>query len=154
MEKIKKFEEFLETQKNIASSEITFQDEMEYWQLYEMSKVGEISNYTIFINSDDPGNIPHFHIIDSASYKNKKSGPWEFHTCLEIGNPKYFHHKSERKEDKINKSFAKQLISFLSSKKKGDLTNWDYVITLWNDNNSQMNVDEDTPIPDYTKIND
>ena len=117
-----------------------------------MSKVGELSRYTIFINSNEPVNIPHFHIIDSTSYKNIKS--CEFHTCLEIGNPKYFHHKNERKEDKINKSFAKQLISFLSSKKKGDLTNWDYVITLWNDNNSQMNVDEDTPIPDYTKIND
>lgn len=116
--RLRNLKNFLETQKDLVPSEITFQDEMEYWQLYEMSKVGELSKYTIFINSDDPGNIPHFHIIDSASYKNKKTGPLEFHTCIEIGNPKYFHHKSERKEDKINKSFAKQLISFLSSKRK------------------------------------
>ena len=33
MGKIVKFEKFLETQKNVASSEITFQDEMEYWPM-------------------------------------------------------------------------------------------------------------------------
>lgn len=122
-----------------------------HWQLYEMSKVGIIGQYTIFINSDDPGMIPHFHIIDTASYKNKKTGPWKFHTCLEIKDAKYFHHKSKHKEDKINKRFAQELINFLSAKKQNSNdTNWTYLINLWNDNNSPVNVDINTSIPDYT----
>lgn len=152
---VKKFEEFIVD----SYQDFGVQDEMESWMLFEMSKVGEFKgkkyNFTIFVNTDDPGNTPHFHIIDSSSYRNKKSGPWEFHTCLEIRNPKYFHHKSIRKEDRITNEFAEKLIKFLSSDKKANFTYWQYILTLWNDNNSKQIVDEDnTPIPDYTKVND
>ena len=34
-------------------------------ELYEMARAGYIDNLEIFVNTDDSGNIAHFHIRDS-----------------------------------------------------------------------------------------
>ena len=126
-----------------------------YWQLFEKSRVGDVGKYTVYINSDDSGLMPHFHIIDSASYNNKKDDPWEFHTCLEILRTKYFRHKSKQKDDIINTAMAAELIAFLSAPKTNSRdTNWQYLINLWNDNNTNVGVSPDMPIPDYTRVNE
>ena len=116
--------------------------------LLEMARVGFIDNkYEVYIHTDDPGNIPHFHIGGAATRGQK------FHTCIRIDVPKYFHHTG--KEDVLSSSMKKDLVRFLKSKPlklKRYSTNWEVVVDMWNNNNSKVQIPEDTPIPDYTKL--
>jgi len=115
--------------------------------LNEMARVGFFSDFEVWIRTDDPGNIPHFHVWD----KNSKGGL--FHTCVKIETPEYFHHTG--KEDIFNSKQKKELVEFLQAKplkSHWHPTNWDFIITLWNANNSKAEVSEDQDIPDYTKL--
>ena len=114
--------------------------------LMEMARVGFFDEYEIYIHTDDPGNIPHFHIWDAETKGNK------YHTCIRIDKPEYFHHTG--KEDTLNSKDKKDLVKFLNSKPKNKRynTNWEYLVSMWNDNNSKINVDEDIEMPDYTKL--
>ena len=115
--------------------------------LLEMARVGFIDDeYEVYIHTDDPGNIPNFHIWDAETRGQK------FHTCIRIESPEYFHHTG--KEDYLNSSMRKELVSFLKSKSKNKRfsSNWEYLVSMWNDNNSKMNVPEDITMPDYTKL--
>lgn len=116
--------------------------------LCEMARVGDLDNkLEVYVRTDDAGNLPHFHIWDKASKGQ------EFHTCVQITKPEYFHH--DGKEDVLNKSQRKSLVKFLMSKptktKKFD-TFWEAILTLWNMNNSDMDVDEDQEMPDYVNM--
>lgn len=66
-----------------------------------------------------------------------------------IESPKYFHHTG--KEDILNNRLKKDLIKFLNDKSKNNRfsTNWEYLVSMWNDNNSKRYVPEDIPIPNY-----
>lgn len=115
--------------------------------LLEMARVGFIDGeYEVYIHTDDPGNVPHFHIWDAETRGQK------FHTCICIESPEYFHHNG--KEDYLNSSMRKELVRFLKGKSKNKRfsSNWEYLVSMWNDNNSKMNVPEDITIPDYTKL--
>lgn len=116
--------------------------------LLEMARVGFIDDeYEVYIHTDDPGNVPHFHIWDAETRGQK------FHTCIKIESPEYFHHTG--KEDYLNSSMRKELIKFLKSKPtklKRYNTNWEVVVDMWNANNSKANVPDDLPMPDYTKL--
>lgn len=120
-------------------------------KLEEMAvRVGviEVGNYLIYVNTDDSGNVAHFHCVDANTRGN------EFHTCICIDKPEYFLH--EGKTDKItNGKERKALDRFLRepfSKPKFNGTNWDYIVMIWNMNNSQVTVDEEMSQPDYTKL--
>lgn len=115
--------------------------------LLEMARVGFIDDeYEVYIHTDDPGNIPHFHIWDAETRGQK------FHTCIRIESPEYFHHTG--KEAYLNSSMRKELVSFLKSKSKNKRfsSNWEYLVSMWNDNNSKINVPEDITMPYYTKL--
>lgn len=116
--------------------------------LLEMARVGFIDDeYEVYIHTDDPGNAPHFHILDAETRGQK------FHTCIKIESPEYFHHTG--KEDYLNSNMRKELIKFLKSKPtklKRYNTNWEVVVDMWNANNSKANVPDDLPMPDYTKL--
>lgn len=115
--------------------------------LLEMARVGYFSDFEVWIRTDDPGNIPHFHVWD----KNSKGGL--FHACVQILKPEYFHHTG--KEDEFNAKQKKELIQFLNSKPlkaKRYKTNWEFIVTLWNVNNFSMEVPEDLEIPDYALL--
>ena len=115
--------------------------------LNEMARVGFFSDFEVWIRTDDSGNIPHFHVWD----KNSKGGL--FHICVKIESPEYFHHNG--KEDVFNSKQKKELIEFLNekpAKSRWHPTNWDFILTLWNANNSKVEVPEDLSIPDYTKL--
>lgn len=118
--------------------------------LLEMAQVGPLDNkLIIYIRSNDGGSIPHFHIVDKQTLGK------DFHTCVEIKTNKYFHHTG--KEDILNSKQRKNLNDFFKQKHKSaklNLTNWEYCLILWNDNNSNMNVPEDLEQPDYTEIFD
>lgn len=119
----------------------------EKW-LAEMAKVGTIDgNYDIVVWPRDCGEIPHFHIWDSNTRGN------EFHTCIKLEKPEYFHHTG--KEDVLNSKMKKELVTFLQAKskvKKAELTNWQWLVILWNMNESKHNVDEDLIMPDYSLL--
>lgn len=78
----------------------------------------------------------------------------EFYTCIRIDEASYFHHGC--KEDMLNSKQRKQLVSFLMSPhkyKRFSGTNWEYLVFLWNnENNSQANVEEDQPMPNYLNL--
>ena len=125
----------------------TVKDQYDEQLLLEMARVGFFSDFEVWIRTDDPGNIPHFHVWD----KNSKGGL--FHTCVKIMKPEYFHHTG--KEDVFNGKQKRELIDFLNAKptkSKWHPTNWDFILTVWNANNSKMEVPEDYPIPDYNKL--
>lgn len=113
--------------------------------LIEMANIGSIDNKLVaIIRMNDPGNIPHFHIVDKATLGR------DFHTCIKIEAPEYFHH--EGKEDVLNSKQRKNLNDFLKNKNELGVTNWRYLVTTWNINNSNKNVDKDIVQPDYTKL--
>lgn len=111
----------------------------------EMANIGSIDNKLVaIIRMNDPGNIPHFHIVDKATLGR------DFHICIKIEAPEYFHH--EGKEDVLNNKQRKNLNDFLKNKNELGVTNWKYLVTTWNINNSNKNVDKDITQPDYTKL--
>lgn len=113
--------------------------------LMEMANIGSIDNKLVaIIRMNDPGNIPHFHIVDKATLGR------DFHTCIKIEAPEYFHY--EGKEDVLNSKQRKNLNDFLKNKNELGVTNWKYLVTTWNINNSNKNVDKDIAQPDYTKL--
>lgn len=60
--------------------------------VYEMARVGYFPYGTekieIYVRSDDPGKIPHFHV--------RKRGSWE--TCIKFESAEYFLHGSYKKK--------------------------------------------------------
>lgn len=115
--------------------------------LNEMARVGFMNDdkYEIWIRTDDPGKYPHMHIWDYST-KGKK-----FHCCVRLDKPEYFIHTG--KEDTLNSTNKKELIKFLNKEYGGlGITNWKRILMLWNDNNSDVHIDIDSEMPDYTKL--
>ena len=115
--------------------------------LKEMAKIGSIDtqvgktgNYEIWIYTNDPGNKPHFHIV------NYQTG---FSSCIEICKPEYFKH--EGKTDELNHKLKKSLVHFLSSTKKRGGTYWEFLCECWDANNSNMELPDEIydNMPDY-----
>lgn len=107
--------------------------------IYAMSRIGILpQNIELRIYTDDPGKIPHFHFVS----KDGLDG------CIRIDKPEYFphgHHKS-----KLNTRQIRELVRFLKKpSKKSGMTNWEVVLLFWNTNNSDIELPEDYPMPDY-----
>ena len=117
----------------------------EQW-LAEMAKVGTIDDeYDVVIWPKDNGDVPHFHIWDSNTRGSI------FHTCVKIERAEYFHHTG--KEGVLNSKMKKELVRFLKSfSKRWNMTMWEVILKLWNDNESKHNVEEDLPMPDYMQL--
>ena len=120
--------------------------------LLEMARVGYFfrDKFEVYIHTDDPGNEPHFHIRDASTRGQ------DFHTCIKILSPEYFHHTG--KEDVLNSHEKKALVEFLkekptNSKKTAFVSNWDKLVYEWNENNSNVYVDEDMEMPNYMDLN-
>lgn len=121
--------------------------------LCEMARVGYFfdNKYEVYIHTNDPGDEPHFHVRDVGTQGD------EFHTCVKIKEAMYFRHPG--KMDVMNSHMKKNLVDFLNAtppKKKNVSfsSNWEKVIYEWNENNSNMQVDEEQVMPDYTQIID
>lgn len=115
--------------------------------LLEIARVEFMNGkYEIYIYTDDLSDIPHFHIWD------KETKGQNFHTCIKIITPEYFYHTG--KENILNNKMKKELIEFLQlpSKNKRYSTNWEYLVSMWNDNNSSINIPEDISMPNYMKL--
>ena len=118
--------------------------------LYKMAVVGyfttfkkngkqESQKFKVFVCGDEFA-IPHMHIWDDETDGNK------------IG---YFLHTG--KEDILTPKQKKYLVAFLKEecKNKRYKTNWEYALSMWNDNNTdKTQVDETSEVLDYTKLKD
>lgn len=112
--------------------------------LYERARIGFLGNYDVFICTDDSG-VPHFHIWDRESKGAK------FHTCIRIGCAEYYRHTGT--EASLTQTEKENLCAFLKREHKPFLTNWEYLICMWNDNNDSIHVDENAEMPDYMQLN-
>lgn len=109
--------------------------------IYAMARVGITSdNIEIRVYTDDPGHIPHFHFIGDG-----------LDGCIRIDKAEYFphgHHKS-----KLNTKQIRKLVKFLKSNNNHyGLTNWQTLLLFWNTNNSDIELPDDYPMPDYLNI--
>jgi hypothetical protein len=116
-------------------------------ELNEMAQIGEFDTYAVWVRTNDPGNIPHFHVWDINTHGDK------FHTCVRLDKPEYFHHNG--KEDSFNSKEKKELMQFLSSIDidEEDRTYWQTLVIEWNRNNSSRKVDKNLSMPDYRLLN-
>lgn len=115
--------------------------------LNKMARIGKIcdDHYEIYIRTDDAGNIPHMHIWDFSTRGQK------FHTCIRLDKAEYFHHTG--KEDVLNNKMKKDLMKFLNTfNNKWNMTNWQRLLMEWNDNNSSVEVDENSQLPNYINL--
>ena len=114
--------------------------------IYGMSRVGYSNGYEVYVNTDDPGNIPHFHYRDKDDWS-------KFHSCIRIDKADYFQH--EGKEDTLNAHQRKDLQEFMESPVddikygKSFKNNWELVCFLWNINNSTKRIDDNIKMPNY-----
>ena len=140
MEKIKNFNEFVNSKTLNEKTPTKEWDDM----LLEMAQIGTFNKYTIIVWTNDSGNIPHFHIVDSSTRGE------EFHTCIKIEKPEYFHHTG--KVDVLNSKERKSLVDFLKNPIDEDISNWEFLIMTWNSNNLNKKLSKKIPMPDYTNI--
>jgi hypothetical protein len=114
-----------------------------------MARVGYAAGLEIYVNTNDAGSIPHFHIRDKDDWD-------KFHSCIKILSAEYFAH--EGKEDTLNSKQRKKLQEFLSSPADIDIkgatipNNWKYICILWNSNNSSTRIPKDAKMPDYRQL--
>lgn len=109
--------------------------------IYAMARVGYTEdNIELRIYTDDPGKIPHFHFKGD-----------NLDGCIRIDKAEYFPHNKHT--SKLNSKQIKHLIKFLKSPYKNwGISNWKYLVALWNDNNSDISFPDDAEMPDYTLL--
>lgn len=125
--------------------------------IFEMASVGyfsimknnksKASKFKVFVNGKE-GNIPHMHIWDDDTDGS------QFHTCVCLSSIEYFLYTG--KENKLTSKQKECLVEFLKgecTKNKRYKTNWEYALSMWNDNNTdKIQVDENSEVLDYTKL--
>lgn len=124
-------------------------------RLDEMAQIGVIgSKYIVRVWTNDPGHIPHIHIIDSDTNGRKLDA------CVRLDKSAYFKHGAHT--DTLNASQRKMLDAFMREELKDDYfpNNYEYAVYEWNRNNSGTRVmlERDSNnrivVPDYKYISD
>ena len=111
------------------------------------SELVQRTDYEIVVWTNDPGQIPHFHIRD-ANARGK-----HFDSCIRLDCADYFVHGAHRR--KLNSAERKALVAFLASvspKNKQGSTNWRRVVDEWNRNNSTRTIPVDQTMPNYRTL--
>ena len=110
--------------------------------LLEMATIGRYGKYTYRIYGNE-GNIPHFHVLKDNNTIQ----------CIRLDKAEYFTHNGKY-TNRLNSGERKDLIEFLKLKHfdKYDITNWEYVVSQWNLENTKFIIAEDLTMPDYSKI--
>lgn len=114
----------------------------------EMARIGFIKDkleLEVYVNTDDGGELPHFHVRDKAT----RGG--QFHCCIRFDTPMYFPHEGKRST--MNAKQRKALVELLKSvDRDSGKTLWWESLHEWNRNNSDVTVDLSTPMPDYQHL--
>ena len=120
--------------------------------LTEMARVGFLDDLEICVYTDDGGNIPNVHIRDVATRGRN------FDACVKLESPEYFDHGSHT--DTLSTKQKQQLNDFMNkAPAKGVFrTNYEKAVYVWNDNNSNRDVefeyydDGRVIVPDYSTL--
>ena len=114
--------------------------------LLEMAQAGVVDDSIIIKIYGGEGPVPHFHFYEVQS---KRSG------CIKIEEASYFPHGGKYL-DTLKRWEVEELLKWLPQKskffeKRGlDVTNWQAICILWDQNNPQYELKEiDIKIPDY-----
>lgn len=119
----------------------------------EMAHVkGGFNSIKLGVFEDETGDIPHFHFYkglkpEGGIPKNARTSGG----CICFMSPNYFLHAGHK--ETMDKKEMKGLIEFLNKDHESisGITNWIYMISLWNDNNPlRKQVPINTKIPAYT----
>lgn len=114
--------------------------------LLEMARVGKIGSIEIMIYEGE-GPVPHFHFYDRQT---ERKG------CIRLDVPEYFQHGIYK--DKLTRAERKNLNEWVRSfhspfKPLGiNLTVYQYMLILWDDNNPNYPIKGDPEIPDYLSL--
>lgn len=118
----------------------------EHANLTGIALIGYIQNiYEVYVNTNDDGDEPNFHI--------RLKNAWDkFHSCIKILSCEYFEHKG--KENTLNSSLRKALVTFLQDKDEEELnkTHWQVLVTEWNRNNPTQKIDRNIEMPNYLDL--
>ena len=138
--------EYLSEFKNIILSTFV-NSHHEYFM--EETRIGEFDdengNNIIIVVFSREGSIPHLHF-----YRGKKVPPKGIGGgCIKLKEPEFFKHGTH--QDKLNPRDVKLLVEFLKQpySKLPKITNWEFVVILWNANNHTWAMPPDSKIPDY-----
>ena len=120
--------------------------------LNEMARVGFMGPLEVIVYTNDPGHIPHVHIIDSAT-RGK-----EFDTCIMLGDNKYFLHGKHN--DLLNSKLRKEFADFMEQPCRFPQyqNNYEFATMMWNANNSdsyimaQTDAEGKVLVPDYRSL--
>ena len=119
-----------------------------YFTTFNKNGKQESQKFKVFVCGDE-GEIPHMHIWDDETDGKK------IHTCVRLDKIGYFLHTG--KEDILTPKQKKYLVAFLKEecKNKRYKMNWEYALSMWNDNNTEKTqVNETSEVLDYTKLKD
>lgn len=133
----------------VSNNEFVYESHLD-----EMARVGISDGLIVLVWTDDPGYIPHVHVID-ASTKGKR-----LNTCVRLDKSAYFKHGSHT--DTLNSAQRKEFDDFMNSKPKNGRfgSNYEYACVLWNDNNSSVELElplddnGNVVVPNYRDISE
>lgn len=114
--------------------------------LLKMAQVGKFSSYTVSVYGGE-GNIPHFHF-----YTKDRS----ISGCIRIDKAEYFVHG--KCKDKLSAQDKKKFVEWIKStetpfkKYTNELTVWEYIRILWDENNEDCRISDDTLMLDYSLL--
>lgn len=122
--------------------------------LMEMARIGFIPVGTtktveVYVHTDDPGNVPHFHV---RKYGSNNQFEWE--TCIRYDSPTYFshgHYGGKIPDRKIIKQLD-SMLRMVDPDSRNNETFWHECVDEWNKNNSNIKLDKNIEQPDYTKL--
>lgn len=98
----------------------------------------------IAVGADENRGEAHFHV-----YRNKVDWrAWKNGACLLFKDNKYFDHGNNRETLDRDELFA-VVTKLKETHKVLGVSNWKYLITLWNDNNGRFVIYHNVPMPDY-----
>lgn len=115
-------------------------------ELFEMAACGYTEGMYLVIFTNDGGWVPHFHVFNNQNPKKTT-----VNACLKLETPEYFKHGNHT--DILNAKQVKQLVKFLKSEMRPDMTWWQHLVDTWNSNNSKQELPYNLPMPDYTSLN-
>lgn len=101
----------------------------------------------IAVGSNEGNNVPHFHVFWN---KNDKDS-WINSACLYMKENRYFDHGKHR--EFLNRKEFNAVVNLLQSPHPGGkLSNWEFLIYLWNSNSNQLPYDLEMPEYDYRTV--
>ena len=111
-----------------------------------MSKVGNLNEYQVWIFTREGNNTPHFHL---QSKQNDKF------IAIKILEPEYFIHGIWK--DKLNSKEIKDLINFLNEKPKGKRgliynNNFEFIYDTWEWENNGTDTANIVDMPNYNLL--